>query len=264
MKAYIVAHARKIRTAAGTYHVARHNNRAAVYDEAGKPLVPWIRYPANRVINELHSDSQEVAARRAARIAEAALKRKPQKNAAHAIEFTISASPEWFAGLNPDGCRAYFDAARASLGRQYGAENVIGWSIHYDEETPHMHVLMVPLVKDKDSWRYSSSQFLGGRADLVALQDQLAADLARFGVVRGERGSQARHTDQHEWQRNLTRQAREMQRQAEEVNAMFSAREAELQAKEQEANRIYGLLTQAQRTWVTPRLKREHGGGFER
>lgn len=257
MSAYIVAHVRKVSTGTGIRNVARHNERIGAYSEDGQPLEKWITRPEYREYNELHSNPREVAQRREKRLAEAALKRKPQKNAAHAIEVNVSASPEWFDGKDEGYIKAYFDAALVSLGRRYGAENIIGWSTHYDETTPHMHVLMVPLVQGKDGLKYSSSEFVGGRVGLAAFHDHLARDLAEYGVVRGERGSEARHTDQREWQRELAKRERELARIEREQEAMWAAREAELRAKELEVNRVWGAITAVQQEAVKKRLRRE-------
>ena len=46
---------------------------------------------------------------------------------------------------------------------KYGPENVLQWNIHYDETTPHLHVLFAPIVRDAHNGnRYSSANFLGG------------------------------------------------------------------------------------------------------
>ncbi|MBN2876013.1 MAG: plasmid recombination protein, partial [Spirochaetales bacterium] len=240
------------------------NDRIGAYDAEGKPLEEWITRPEYTEYNELHSNPSELEARRKRRLAEAALKRKPQKNAAYAVEVVVSASPDWFDKREESYIKSYFDAALASLGRRYGAENVLGYSTHYDETTPHMHVLMVPLVEGKDGWRYSSSAFIGGRADLAALHDQLARDLAEFGVTRGERGSEARHTDQRGWQRDLARKERELAKREKnlarierEKEAMWAARESELAAREAEVNRVWGTMAAVQQEAVKKRLRRE-------
>lgn len=271
MSAYIVAHVRRVTTGVGGRNVARHNERIGAYDAEGKPLEEWITRPEYREYNELHSNPSEIEARRERRLAEAALKRKPQKNAAHAVEVVVSASPEWFDGREESFIKRYFDAALASLGRRYGAANVLGYSTHYDETTPHMHVLMVPLVEGKDGWRYSSSAFIGGRADLTALHDHLASDLAEFGVTRGERGSEARHTDQRGWQRELARKERELAKRESELarieqekKAMWATREAELAARVAEVNRVWGTMTAVQQEAVKKRLQRTKGEENER
>lgn len=217
---YLVAHLRRVPTLAGMNLVARHNNRIGAYTEDGQVQEDYphhLAHPERRGLNEYHCDSAEVIAAREARIEAAGVRRKPQKNAARAVEVTVSASPEWFEGKSEREQKAYFAAARAALGQRYGAEQIIGWSTHFDEETPHMHVVLVPLVHtEAKGWRYSASEFCGGRKELFAFHDELAQALKPFGVVRGERGQGAEHTDMRGWKRELERREKAVARRERE------------------------------------------------
>jgi hypothetical protein len=217
---YLVAHLRRVPTLPGVNLVARHNNRVGAYTEDGQVQEDYPHYlahPERRGLNEYHCDSAEVIAAREARIEAAGVRRKPQKNAARAVEITISASHDWFEGKSEREQKAYFAAARAALGQRYGAEQIIGWSTHFDEETPHMHVVLVPLVHtEAKGWRYSASEFCGGRKELFAFHDELAQALEPFGVERGERGKGAEHTDLPGWKRELERREKAVARREKE------------------------------------------------
>ncbi len=88
-----------------------------------------------------------------------------------------------------------------------------------DEQTPHLHVTVVPIVtterkkkasesnvkkryrtKSKDGPRLSANDIMT-RENLVRFQDTYAEAMERFGLERGIRGSEARHVDQHEYYR---------------------------------------------------------------
>lgn len=88
-----------------------------------------------------------------------------------------------------------------------------------DEQTPHLHVTVVPIVtterkrkaseanaakryrtKSKGSARLSANDIMT-RENLTRFQDTYAEAMARFGLERGIRGSDARHVDQHEYYR---------------------------------------------------------------
>jgi hypothetical protein len=202
---HVVGHARKIKTTVGLCNVADHNCREAVYDRELQPLgdkLPeYISHPERAALNEGdRCGGEAVLKRRSERIAEAKLARKPQKNASAAIEFSISASPEWFASHKPHEWKAYFKDARTLLEERYGAENIAHWATHYDEKTPHMHVLMVPIRETSAGISYTSSRFLGGINGLREFQDELAEKVGKkYGLERGLEGSDARHTDQYEW-----------------------------------------------------------------
>jgi hypothetical protein len=132
------------------------------------------------------------------RIEKAELKRKPQKNAAAGIEFVVTASPGSL--TKASDWQRYFEDTKKWLSSRYGVENVIQATTHFDEKTPHMHILMVPIIADRENGgnRYSSSDFLGGREGLRSLQTDLADEIGKkYGLERGSEGSLARHTDQH-------------------------------------------------------------------
>jgi hypothetical protein len=201
---YVVAHCRKVQTIVGLAAVGRHNCREAVYDEQGRPLgeLPeYITHPERAGMNEgERCGSSAILKNRTDRIREADLTRKPQRNASAAVEVSISASPEWFDGRKPEDWSKYFRDARKFLTEKYGKENLLHWTVHYDEKSPHMHVLFTPIVEGKAGLKYTSSEFLGGRQGLRELQDEIAAKVgAKWGLERGVEGSGARHTDQYQW-----------------------------------------------------------------
>lgn len=202
---FVVAHCRKVQTGVGLRNVADHNCRTAVYDRDLRPLDPqlpeFISHPERAAMNEgERCGGLAVLKRRSDRIAAAQLARKPQRNAASAIEIVISGSPEWFSQTKPDRWKAYFKDARAFLEQRYGKENVLHWAVHYDEKTPHMHMLLAPIVQTEKGAKYTSSEFLGNRKGLADLQERIWQDVGKkYGLERGVDGSRARHTDQFTW-----------------------------------------------------------------
>lgn len=118
----------------------------------------------------------------------ARLPAKHRKDAVLGLEYFVGASPEWFAG-GKDGSD-YFRAALAWLEAKHGSENVVGWSVHRDESTPHLVAYVVPLVGDK----LNAKAFTGGKTALSRMQTDFARDVGKqFGMARGIEGSRARH-----------------------------------------------------------------------
>lgn len=200
---YVVAHCRKVSTV-GLGAVVHHNARQSVYDEELSPLgeLPeYITHPERARYNEGDGvDSRAVYKRRSDIIEMAKLGRKPQKNAAAAVEFSVSASPEFFKSHKPKEWKAYFSDVRDFLGKRYGSDLVVSWNVHCDETTPHMHLLMVPIINTPEGLKYSSGRFLGGLTGLRALQTEIYEQVGRkWGLERGIEGSGARHTNQTEW-----------------------------------------------------------------
>lgn len=101
----------------------------------------------------------------------------------------------------------------------FGEENVVGAHLHIDEQTPHLHVTVVPIVtterkkkaseakarkhyrtKSGNAPRLSAGSIMT-RENLSHFQDTYAEAMERFGLERGIRGSEARHVDQYEYYR---------------------------------------------------------------
>ena len=93
----------------------------------------------------------------------------------------------------------------------------VGAHLYMDEQTPHLHVTVVPIVtterkkkasesnvrrryrtKSKDGPRLSANDIMT-RENLIRFQDTYAEAMERFGLERGIRGFEARHVDQHEY-----------------------------------------------------------------
>ena len=117
---------------------------------------------------------------------------KVRSNAVLAVEYFIGASPEFFKDKDRQGTEAFFADARKWLDVRHGAQNVVGFTIHHDETTPHACAYVVPI---DERGKLNARQFLGGRAALSAMQSDFADRVgARHGLQRGIERSGARHT----------------------------------------------------------------------
>jgi 5S rRNA maturation endonuclease (ribonuclease M5) len=123
-----------------------------------------------------------------------------RKNAVLAVEFLLTASPEYFRPDAP-GRAGYYDPQRLEdfqhtacewLLNRYG-ERIVRAELHLDESTPHIHAYMVPL---DEKGKLNCRALLGGsRYRLSELQDDFAAAMAPLGLERGIKGSRAKHTE---------------------------------------------------------------------
>lgn len=73
-----------------------------------------------------------------------------------------------------------------------GEENIVRFTIHMDEKTPHIHCITVPLTADG---RLSAREMVGNNKKLQELQDIYSGYMEEFNLERGIRGSNAKHTD---------------------------------------------------------------------
>lgn len=143
--------------------------------------------PQRNHLNEHHGPGDPDEIRETIR---AHLPDKRRSDAVLCIEYFVGASPEFFTD-DQDGT-AYFAAAVEWLERRHGVENVVAWSIHRDETSPHLIAYVIPLDA---SGKINAKSFLGGKAKLSDMQTDFAATTgAPFGLLRGIEGSQAEHS----------------------------------------------------------------------
>jgi len=118
------------------------------------------------------------------------LPEKRRKDAVLAVEYVMTATPEWFAKATPEQENAFFQQSLQWLADKYGADRIVTASIHRDETTPHLSAFVVPLTQDK---RLSAKEFIGSRDKMRADQTTYAACVANLGLERGIEGSKATH-----------------------------------------------------------------------
>lgn len=118
------------------------------------------------------------------------LPEKLRKNAVLAIEYLITASPDW-SGLGTEKEADFFKRSVEWLKQRHGAENVISTSIHRDETTPHLIAYVVPIDLEG---KLNAREFLGGRAKLSKMQTDFHDQVKDLGLERGLEGSKAEHT----------------------------------------------------------------------
>lgn len=122
---------------------------------------------------------------------EARAPEKIRKNAVHALEYFVGASPEKMAVMSRTQQDAYFRKALGWFEDRHGKDNVLSAVIHRDETTPHMQILVIPLDA---RGRLNARELVGGRATLSRMQTDFAHEVGiSFGLERGRERSQATH-----------------------------------------------------------------------
>lgn len=66
--------------------------------------------------------------------------------------------------------------------QKYGKENIVRFTLHMDEKTPHIHVITVPITSDG---RLSAKSYANGKKALRELQTDYAQKMEVFGLERG-------------------------------------------------------------------------------
>ena len=119
---------------------------------------------------------------------------KPRKNAALAMEYLLTYSPDMAGKIPRD---EWLKANIEWLKEEHG-EGLLSVDFHEDETTPHLQAICAPLiektVRGKLKMRLSGVDFWKGSDKLSERQDRYANAMAKFGLERGLKGSRATHT----------------------------------------------------------------------
>lgn len=160
--------------------MARHALREAATPNAD---------PARRTDNTVLGPETSAGVMAALR---AKLPAKRRKDAVPCIEVFVGGSPEAMAKMTRQQQDAYFeDALRWIGGRFGGGQNLVSAVVHRDETTPHLQVLLVPLLDG----RLNAKRLVGNRSQMSQMQTDFAEQVGRpHGLRRGEKGSRAKHT----------------------------------------------------------------------
>ncbi len=215
MRRFAILRAAKLKTTAKLKAVSAHNLRRGTVENADPSRATsnwfcrfedgqatWVRGTAEGLPDLAEQVEQRVASIEARG-------GKVRKNAVRAIELVMTASPEVF--KQPE-----FKLGRwggESLGwavREFGLQNIVQAAVHLDEQTPHMHVVVIPETmmretrgrRPKSAGKAAASpekptlaahKWLDGPAALAAMQDRYADAMAPLGLERGVRGTRTKH-----------------------------------------------------------------------
>ena len=179
------------------------------------------------------------------RIRTAGIRRKITPDQVRAIRIVLSGTHEDMVKVQDEGRLAeWCDDNLQWLHRTFGRENTVSAVLHMDEHTPHIHATVVPIVtgerrkakrkqvEGKRTYRKKANAVrlcaddLLTRERLIAYHDSYAEAMAKYGLQRGVRGSEARHITTAQYYRDLKRQTGELE-----------ANVRQLQTEQQQAER---------------------------
>lgn len=173
--------------------VARHHAR-----EVPCPSADIKKTPRNQSWGAAKSPSQAVGDRVKSVIDEAEKERgkKFRSDSVKAVEYLMTASPEFWKTATQEAKKGYLNKCRSWLEAKHGKNCIVAEWLHVDEASPHLHAIVVPLHEGV----LNAKHFLGGKTRLRGLQDDFAKQVGEpYGLSRGLRGSEATHTPAIDW-----------------------------------------------------------------
>jgi len=183
------------------------------------------------------------------RIRTAGIRRKITPDQVRAIRIVLSGTHEDMIRVqDEDRLDEWCDDNLQWLHRTFGKENTVSAVLHMDEYTPHIHATVVPIVtgerrkarkkqaEGRRTYRKKANAVrlcaddLMSRERLVAYHDSYAKAMAKYGLQRGVRGSEARHTTTAQYYRDLKRLTGELEANVQQLQT--EQRQAERQLDE--------------------------------
>lgn len=200
------------------------------------------------------------------RLEEAGLTRKIGNNQVRAIRINVSGSPEDMKRIEEEGRLDEWCADNMKyFADTFGKKNIVAAHLHRDEETPHIHVTLVPIVKGERKRRKREEQAkkryrkkptdtvrlcaddIMTRLKLKSYQDTYAEAMAKYGLQRGIDGSEARHKSTGLYYRDMKKLADDLKAEVVELQEQKETAQEELKRakKEIQTEKLKGAATTA-------------------
>ena len=124
--------------------------------------------------------------------------------------------------------------------KRYGQENIIGFQVHLDESSPHIHALIVPVGQRAKNGRecvmwsakFGKDRFEYGRI-LREMHTSLYEEVgSKYGLERGDSidGRNVQHLHKRDYIRKLTKEARQAEKAVKGLQTMIRKLEREMLA----------------------------------
>ena len=218
----------------------------------------------NRVLVEypdgVHGRDEAIAHR----LNTAGIKRKITHDQVRVVRMVLSGTHEDMMNIQEKGeLDEWCNDSIQWLQATFGKDNVVAAHLHMDEKTPHIHAAVVPIVtgerrkakkeqtdgkrkyrKKTNSVRLCADD-LFNRQTLIAYHDNYARVMAKYGLQRGVRGSEARHTSTTQYYRDMKKKNDALDMENKRLQEQKAKAEQELKRakKEVQTEKLKGAAT---------------------
>jgi phage host-nuclease inhibitor protein Gam len=132
---------------------------------------------------------------------------KARSNSVLALDTIYTASPQFFQERTNAENDKFFQDCLKFHNEHFG--HIISAVVHYDETTPHLHIISVPLTQDG---RLSARDVIGNKAKMSKTQDAFFEQVGRgYGLERGI------HMDGQEKKQHISAQEHELREIKQEI-----------------------------------------------
>lgn len=207
------------------------------------------------------------------RIKTAGIKRKITNDQVRVIRTVLSGTHEDMMNIAEKGqLDNWCNDSLKWLQDTFGKENVVSVVLHMDEHTPHLHASIVPIVtgerrkaknktaeegkrtyrKKANAVRLCTDDVLN-RDKMIGYHDSYAQAMSKYGLKRGIRGSDARHTTTAQYYRNIKRETDRLQNCMKLLQSDINEAQQFLQKTKSEVNteKLQAAKTEAKTAFVS-------------
>ena len=126
------------------------------------------------------------------------------KNSIYACEMILTSDSSFFDRIGQEETKRYFKECYnfVSHYQGLGEENIISAVVHLDEESPHMHLVYIPVINSIDKVgnhirKVNSREFWKGKSSYKKLQDEFYKYITNkgFDLERGKENTDRKHLD---------------------------------------------------------------------
>lgn len=211
------------------------------------------------------------------RIREAGIKRK--KTQYSCLEVIFTGSRETMCGMSRKKLLKWSKEILKWAQEKWGKENVVSASLHVDERTPHIHMIVVPIVtgqsrrtkfhqehkKPKKTYKIDHNKprlcknevYTTGK--LFEYHDSLYEEVNKnYGLARGtkaEPGSKVRHQDSEDYNRRLAEEAAEQRDLIAEIQADYADIQKDVQELQTQKDTLSSAVEEEQKKFDTAEAK---------
>lgn len=200
------------------------------------------------------------------RLDTAGLTRKIGNNQVRAIRVLLTGTHEDMKRITNEGRLDKWCSDNLKyLADTFGRENIVSAVLHMDEQTPHIHATLVPIVKGErkrkkkeeqvkkryrkkptDTARLCADEIMT-RAKLKSYQDTYAQAMSDYGLQRGIDGSEAKHITTRQYYRDLMQQTEQLRTDIGQLQDRKETAQEELKRakKEVQTEKLKGAATTA-------------------
>lgn len=200
------------------------------------------------------------------RLDTAGLTRKIGNNQVRAIRILLTGTHEDMERITNEGrLDEWCNDNLKYLADTFGKENIVSAVLHMDEQTPHIHATLVPIVKGERKRRKKEEQVkkryrkkptdiarlctddIMTRTKLKSYQDTYAQSMSGYELQRGIDGSEARHITTRQYYRDLVQQTKQLQTDIGQLQDRKETVQEELKRakKEVQTEKLKGAATTA-------------------